>query len=117
MIVPRDRLLWVAALGGIPLVTLLAMGAALSLVGALGLALLAIVAASDALVSRRELEGITVLLAGRISLFKARPAELEIRILNERQNARVLRFGLNLPPTLVTDREDVLIELPAGAAQ
>ena len=33
MIVPRDRLLWMAALAGIPLLTLVAMGAALSAVG------------------------------------------------------------------------------------
>src|SRR5688500_13534413 len=117
MIVPSSKLLWVAALAGIPFLTLLGMGGNAALVGAAGFLLLTLVAVIDATSSSRELEDMQVVLPGRINLFKGRAGEIEVRFANPRESTREVRLGLNLPPSLSTDREDLRVQLPAAPQQ
>src|SRR5687768_11418968 len=113
MIVPSSKLLWLATLGGIPLITLIGMGGNGAAIGWAGLLMLVLTATADAVSSRRELNDLHVLLPGKINLFKGRAAEIEVRFANPREANREVRLGLNLPPTINTDREDMRLELPA----
>lgn len=117
MIVPSAKLLWLATVAGIPLITLIGMGGNIGLFGGAGLLLLVLVTTVDAASSRRELDDLLVLLPGRINLFKGRAAEIEVRFANPRESTRLVRVGLNLPPILSTDLEDMRVQLPAAPQQ
>ena len=117
MMVPSARLLWLATVAGIPLITLIGMGGNVALFGWAGLLLVVLATAVDAASSRRELDDLMVLLPGRINLFKGRDGEIEVRFANQREFTRQVRVGLNLPPILSTDREDMWVQLPAAPQQ
>jgi uncharacterized protein (DUF58 family) len=117
MIVPSAKLLWLATVAGIPLITLIGMGGNVALFGGAGLLLVVLVAGVDAMSSRRELDDLTVLIPGKVNLFKGRAAEIEVRFANPHEFTRLVRVGLNLPPTLSTDREDMWVQLPAAPQQ
>ena len=117
MIVPSTRLIWLAALAGVPLITLLVLGGNNAIFGAVGIFAVIAIAATDALLSRAETNGLRALLPGRINLFKGRPAELEVRFINERPVARLVRLGLNLPPSLWTAQEDIDVQIPPHPQQ
>ena len=111
MIVPSRKLLWLAALGAIPLITLIGIGGSLAAIGGTGLLFLVMIAVIDAASSRSELNDLIVLLPGRLNLFKGRAAEIEVRFANPRASSREVRIGLNLPPSLKTQREDMRVQL------
>ena len=117
MIVPSSKLLWLATLGGIPLITLIGMGGNVAAIAWAGLLMLVLAATADAATGRRELNDLHVLLPGRINLFKGRAAEIEVRCANAREVSREVRLGLNLPPSLSTDREDMWVQLPPAPQQ
>jgi uncharacterized protein (DUF58 family) len=114
MIVPRERLLWTAALVGVPLITFAGVFPQFALAFLAILFLFCVVAFIDAQQSRRLLSGLAVGLPQRISLFKGRAGEIEVQIENARENSRKLRLGLNLPPSLKGEHEDMWVQLPAG---
>ena len=117
MIVPSARLIWLAALAGVPLITLLGMGGNNAILGGAGMFIVIAVAAADALLSRGETKDLRALLPGRINLFKGRSAELEVRFINERPVARLVRLGLNLPPSLKSEQEDINVQIPPHPQQ
>ncbi|HVK58850.1 MAG TPA: DUF58 domain-containing protein [Candidatus Kapabacteria bacterium] len=117
MIVPSPILLWLAAVGAIPLLTLIGMGGNGAVLGGAGLLLLVLVAVVDVVMSRRELDDLVVLLPGRINMFKGRAAEVEVRFANPRKVSQEVRIGLNFPPSLSSDREDMQVQLPAAPQQ
>ena len=97
MIVPSSRLLaWVAWIG-LPaaLVASVFSEAAALAWGVLVLLLLGIV--SDALLSRKKLSGIQVSAGESVSLFKDRPAELDLDVHHPGLSLMPLRLGLPLP--------------------
>jgi uncharacterized protein (DUF58 family) len=117
MIVPSTRLIWLGALAGVPLITLAGAGSAGAAFGAAGFVALIAVALVDALLSFEEARDLRALLPGRINLFKGRPAELEVRFINERPVTRLVRVGLNLPPNLKSEQEDLQVQLPPHPQQ
>jgi uncharacterized protein (DUF58 family) len=115
VIVPRHNLIWLAALCGVPLITIIGMGNQLSFVAAFALFLLIGVAVVDALKSKTILRTFQVQVKPRTNLFKGRPGEIDIEIINESAQSREISIGLNLPPGLISKEEVLEVELPADA--
>src|SRR5258708_2226043 len=101
-VVPATRLLWLAAIAGIPLLSL--AGSAPQYAWAAIFALLACVAWTllDAKQSRATAAVIKISIPERINLFMGRPGEIEIHIINPDQSARAVRIGLNMPPEIIS---------------
>jgi uncharacterized protein (DUF58 family) len=115
MMLPRSRLLWWVGLVVLPFSVVAAVlpGTAGVAVGIIGL-LLAL-AALDAALARKTLEGIGVTLPKTISLFKDRPGKIELQIGNDQQKARRVRLGLALPREIASLKEDLFADLPEGS--
>ncbi|HLX69596.1 MAG TPA: DUF58 domain-containing protein [Verrucomicrobiae bacterium] len=113
MIVPRSKLLfWVAAV----VLPFALLGAVVP--GAVGVALafiagLAIIVATDAILSGRSMAGISIELPKVARMSKDREAKLEVRIRNERQLQRMLRIALPFPREIPSSTEQMDILLPA----
>jgi len=113
VIVPRSKLLfWVAAV----VLPFALLGAVVP--GAVGVALafiagLAIIVATDAILSGRSMAGISIELPKVARMSKDREAKLEVRIRNERQLQRMLRIALPFPREIPSSTEQMDILLPA----
>ncbi len=115
MIVPTSRLLFWVAVIVLPFALMAAvlpvtMPASLLFVGALLLA-----AAVDAVQAKQGLAGIGVELPPIARMSKDREAKLEVRIRNERQQAKRLRLGLAWPPEIKPADEEMETVLPANS--
>ena len=91
MIIPSRKLLWLAALGAIPLITLFGIGGSLAAIGGTGLLFLVMIAVIDAASSRSELNDLIVLLPGRLNLFKG--ARQRSRFVSPIHARRVAKFA------------------------
>ncbi len=114
-IVPSPRLLLLTGLVLVPLAILLAAAPALSGLFAGTAGTMAVLATLDALLGRRALDGVLATLPGLVRLTRLREASLDIRLAHGRRKAFRVRFGLALPPGLGPERDEAVIELPAGA--
>jgi uncharacterized protein (DUF58 family) len=65
----------------------------------------------DASFASRALRGISVELPEVVRMSKDRDSSIEVRIRNQSQRLRTLRFGLPLPPQIESSREDEIITL------
>src|SRR6185503_2889284 len=73
-----------------------------------------VLALLDAALAQGSLDGISVELPAVVRLSKDRQGSIEVRIKNEKQQAKQLRLGLPLPREIDSTDEDVWIVLPAG---
>jgi hypothetical protein len=114
-IAPRTRLIVVFALTVLPIASLgpIWPGAfAGTLVVA---AVVFVVAALDAVLSRRSLSGLRLETPPVVRLHKGRDGSFEMVFHQARAGSRLLRVGCILPHTISTPEEFRLIELPVGA--
>jgi uncharacterized protein (DUF58 family) len=112
MVVPTNKLLFWFAAVVLPFALLAAaapMALALSISAIAALIILALV---DASFARKALAGISVQLPAVVRMSKDREAAIEVRIRNENQKYKTLRFGLPLPRQIESTREDEIITLP-----
>ena len=115
MIVPRNKLLFWVGVTILPF-CLVAAVAPEMLPAALALmALFILVVLIDALRSLRNLAGFSVQLPPVVRMSRDRPAKIELRIHNEKQNACTLRLGLPFPEHIESEQSDTLVTLPAAA--
>ena len=98
MIVPRQRLLWIVALSGIPLLSLVGIMPNEAWLFFSLLFCLALVLALDAQLSRGLLTHVKASLPNRSNLFKGRESGLPLQIDRGEGHVKHLRAGLNLPP-------------------
>jgi uncharacterized protein (DUF58 family) len=78
------------------------------------MALFILVVLIDALRSLRNLAGFSVQLPPVVRMSRDRPAKIELRIRNEKQNACTLRLGLPFPEHIESEQSDTLVTLPAA---
>ena len=114
-IAPQERLVWMTLIAGVPFCVMLGLGGVYRMMGAAGIGVVLFVALADLLGSKGRIEGISLLLPGRVNLFKGREGVIELQIVNEHSEERVMRVGLNLPPGLFAEKEDLWVKAPAGA--
>ena len=100
----------------LPLAGGAAMPAAIFNASLAALALLALVAAADAWMGRKQLGAIRVTLPGLVRLQKDRESVIELRIHDDAARGRTLRIGLALPAEFSSLHETMLTELLSGAA-
>ncbi len=116
MIVPQNRLLiWVAAIL-LPAGALAGFSEEGMLVAALVFAVLLLVVTIDALRAGSALEGLTVSLPPVIRLSKDRQGLLELQIARRATPAQRLRVGLPFPKEIEPAEEELVTDIPAGAA-
>ena len=111
MIVPRTRLLFWTALVALPCAFIAGVSPAMAAAALTLIALLVIFAIIDALVARKNIAGISVILPNVSRMSKDRQANLLLRIRNEQQRRRLLRVGVPWPReiTAATDEMDALL--------
>src|SRR5262245_34973591 len=112
MVVPTNKLLFWFAAVVLPFALLAAaapMALALSISAIAALIILALV---DASFARKALAGISVQLPAVVRMSKDKEAAIDVRIRNENQKHKTLRFGLPLPRQIESTREDEIITLP-----
>jgi len=115
MIVPGHRLLIWTALVTLPAALMAALVPPLLPIAAAAVILFAVLAALDAVLGLRALDGIRILLPPVVRFSKDRAGAIEIQIQNERQKPRQLRLGLPLPREFSAPQEDLDVILPADA--
>lgn len=116
MIVPQNRLLvWVAAIL-LPAGALAGFSEEGLLVAALIFVLLLLFVAIDAMRAGAALEGLTVSLPPVIRLSKDRKGPLDLQIARQTTAAQRLRVGLAFPKEIEPEEEELLTDIPAGAA-
>jgi uncharacterized protein (DUF58 family) len=115
MIVPQNRLLLWFALVVLPFALLWAIEPAATAVslGCIGAFVLLVLV--DAVGASGGLRGIAVEFPEVIRMSKDREARLELRIRNERQQRKQVRFAPALPRELESAQEDVSVALPAAS--
>ncbi|HLX46094.1 MAG TPA: DUF58 domain-containing protein [Bryobacteraceae bacterium] len=79
------------------------------------LALIVVVAAGDAMLRERALDGIRIETPELARFFKDRDGEIRVRVYNSGLKARKIRVGLVAPEGIEAAGEDVLLGLPEGA--
>jgi uncharacterized protein (DUF58 family) len=115
MIVPRSRLLfWVAAIV-LPFALLAAVAPASAAASVLLIGGFLLVTIVDAVGGRRSLDGIGIELPLVVRMSKDRPARLEMRIFNPRQQKKELRVALGWPREIKAEDEEVDATLPANS--
>lgn len=96
-IAPETRLLWLVALGAIPLCTVAGVAPTLLLPCVALLLLLGAVAAVDAVRARRPLEQLRITAPSTLRWFHERPAELPLQVTNASGSMRRVRLALDMP--------------------
>ncbi|UCD78082.1 MAG: DUF58 domain-containing protein [Desulfobacterales bacterium] len=115
-LVPRTKLIILAAVVLLPASVLGAMVPSATTAG-LGLsALLVIIAVTDAAASRHRLAGIRVTLPEVLRLSVGRDGEMPLSIENPDLTVRKLRIGFALPREIYSPQSDMLTDLPAEAS-
>jgi uncharacterized protein (DUF58 family) len=115
MIVPTNKLLFWFAAVVLPFALLAAVSPTASALCACAIGLLIILALMDAAFASKALAGISVQLPPVARMSKDRECAIDVRIRNENQKSRTVRFGLPLPRPIESIREDETITLPAQA--
>jgi uncharacterized protein (DUF58 family) len=112
VIVPRNKLLFWVAIVILPfcLVAAVVPGMLLVAVGLMGVFIL--VAFVDAVRSVGNLAGFSVQLPAVVRMSRDRPGKIELRIRNEKQDARTLRLGLPFPEQIDSEQTDAIVNLP-----
>jgi uncharacterized protein (DUF58 family) len=112
MIVPRSRLIAWTALITVPLAIVAAADPDLLAVAVGGVVLFLLLAALDAGLAHRSLDGLTLELPQVTRMAKNRPGQLEIRVRNEPRKGRAIRVGLPFPPDVSSPHDDMTVLLP-----
>src|SRR5436190_9411093 len=112
MIVPTNKLLFWVAVVVLPFALLAAAAPITLLLCLAAIALLLILALVDASFAHRALSGISVNLPAVARMSKDRDSIIEVRIQNQNQKHKILRFGLPLPRQIESTHEDEVITLP-----
>jgi uncharacterized protein (DUF58 family) len=112
MIVPRSRLIAWTALITVPLAIVAAADPDLLAVAVGGVVLFLLLAALDAGLAHRSLDGLTLELPQVTRMAKNRPGQLEIRVRNEPRKSRAIRVGLPFPPDVSSPHDDMTVLLP-----
>jgi uncharacterized protein (DUF58 family) len=115
MIVPRSRLLWLVAFAILPGAAVAAFIPWTTWIAAGVAATALVLAAVDAFLSRRKLDGFRVVLPGIVRFAKDRDASFEVRVERDRDTEEELRLGFAFPTEIVPENEDLVTVLPAGA--
>src|SRR5262249_40043054 len=113
MIVPTNRLLFWFAVVVLPFALLAAVSPAAFVLCICAIAALIILALIDASFASRAFAGLSVQLPPIARMSKDREAVTDVRIRNENQKSKPLRFVLPLPRQIESVREDEMITLPA----
>ena len=114
MIVPRYRLITLAAAVSLPLSLLFAMDpSTLVFVAALMVCLL-LAALLDALGAPGRLNGVRATFPEIFRLSKDRDGELSIEVVNEKDRVRRLRLGVAFPSGIASPYEETAVSLPKG---
>lgn len=114
MLVPRSRLLSWVALAVVPFALLGGVEPSATPWSVLAISAFGAVVLADALRARSGLAGISVESPRIARMSKDREANLELRLRNERRQARTVRLALALPRPIQSSHEDAYIALPSG---
>jgi uncharacterized protein (DUF58 family) len=114
-IVPRTKLIVLAAVVFLPLSVLVAVMPATAGPGVLLAAALVIIAAADAAVSRDRLAGVQVSLPDVVRVSAGRDGQLNLAVDNTDIRVKQLRLGLSFPRQIYSPNQDLVTELPAEA--
>ena len=113
MIVPSNKLLFWISIIVLPFALLAALvpsALALSLAPIIAVIFLSLI---DGALAGRALAGVSIELPAVARMSKDRDSAIEVRIRNQNQKRKTLRFGLPLPREIKSTREDEVITLPA----
>jgi len=106
-------LIWLVAVVGFPAAVV--AGLSTDMRAWVLLALIVVVAAGDAMLRERALDGIRIETPELARFFKDRDGEIRVRVYNSGLKARKIRVGLVAPEGIEAAGEDVLLGLPEGA--
>ena len=115
-IVPSTKLIFWAAAVFLPVSVLVAVMPDATSPGVGLAAVLVILAAADAAVSRDLLAGVRVSLQQVVRVSAGRDGELTLSVDNVNARCKQLRLGLSFPRQIYSPSQDLVTELPAGAA-
>jgi len=115
MIVPQSRLLLWVSVGVLPFAAIAALVPEAAVLSGLFIAAVVVLAMLDAALAQGSLDGIRIELPAVVRMSKDRQGAIEVRIQNEKQQAKRLRLGLPLPREIDSPDEDVWTVLPAGS--
>lgn len=113
MIVPTSRLLFWVAVIVLPFALMVALVPATMMISLLFIGVFFLISAADAAGAKTGLAGISLELPAIVRMSKDREAKLEIRIRNEKQTVKKLRFGLAWPREIKSADEEMETLLPA----
>jgi uncharacterized protein (DUF58 family) len=117
MIVPTNRLLfWFAAIA-LPFSALGALYVEAMLLSIALIAAMLVVAVVDAALALGSVDSVSLQLPPLLRFSKERDGVIEVLVKNPSRQARRLRIGLPLPPSIASAQEDVVVTLPAEAEQ
>lgn len=114
MLVPSTRLLRLTALVVLPLATLAGVVPASGPLAAGLITAGVLLAVFDALRGAGGLDAFGVSLPGVVRLSNGRPGRIAVQFRNDTGRAAAVRFGLALPPQIVTPEETRDLQLPAA---
>ncbi len=114
-IVPRTKLIVLAAVVFLPVSILVAVMPATVGPGVLLTAALVIIAAADAAVSRDRLTGVHVALPDVVRVSAGRDGQLNLAVDNADIRLKQLRLGLSFPRQIYSPNQDLVTQLPAEA--
>jgi uncharacterized protein (DUF58 family) len=115
MIVPQSRVLLWVSVGVLPFAAIAAVVPEAAVLAGLFIGAVVLLAMLDAALAQGSLDGISIELPAVVRLSKDRQGAIEVRIQNEKQQAKRLRLGLPLPREIDSPDEDVWTVLPAGS--
>jgi len=115
-IVPNTKLILLAAVTFLPVSILVAVMPVATGPGVGLLAVLVIVAAADAAVSRDRLTGVRVSLPEVVRVSAGRDGQMTLSIENKDIRLKQLRLGLAFPRQIYSPNQDLVTELPAETA-
>lgn len=112
MLVPRTRLLVLAALIALPLTLLGAIAPNVAIFSSIPILGLILAAVLDLVLGYNSLNGITVELPEIVRLSKDREGVIDLKITCHRKTKTRLRLGLPFPYEITSSQEDVIAVLP-----
>jgi len=117
MIVPRDRLIFGAAVVLVPGALVLAVSPAHVVTVLCGWLAFLLLLAIDATLAPGRLAGIRAAFPDTVRMTKEREGVIPVHLANERACARTLRLGLSLPRAIASPEESQLTRLPQGVPE
>ena len=117
MIAPRGRLIWLFGLVAWPALTLLALVPELAPVCLFVVGVVAIVAVTDAVLSRDRLRNVRIVAPELVRFSKGRKGSLELRVANDNRTRPLpLRLAIALPADFTIEMEELRLNVPPQAA-